>query len=76
VWNAFHRGFNDVCGEIGKGNGAFVELVKALNRGMVEDEEGQKWEVGEVQWFGKEVQMIQMGEARGEKVLLRKLSLR
>jgi hypothetical protein len=71
VWNAFHRGFNDVCGEIGKGNGAFVELVKALNTGMVEDEEGRKQEVGEVHWFGKEeVQKVQTGEPKGKKVKL------
>jgi hypothetical protein len=33
---------------VGKLNGALVGLVKALNRRLVEDEEGWKREVGEV----------------------------
>jgi pumilio family protein 6 len=68
---------------VGKGNGAFVvaELVEALNRGLVEGEEGRKREIGEAlgrlkDWFGEEeVEEVERGEAKGKKVLVEKFSL-
>jgi methionine salvage enolase-phosphatase E1 len=60
---------------IGIGNGTFViaELVEALDRGMVEDEEEDEGGVGEVEGMVWE-RGGESGEAKGKKVLL-KLSL-